>query len=117
MPLLLIGLSAYLIRHCEIPVVVLDLMRVPFSLTLHSSLSHTTAGYSFFIAAVVCQYSVILDHFFFELGDSPSFSHRRHVGTHTTLTLPPPAVSAVCIRGSTVIRVSRVATCCVALRH
>jgi hypothetical protein len=38
-------------------------------------------GYSFFLAAVVCQYSIILDHFFFELGDNPTFSHRRHVGT------------------------------------
>jgi len=45
----------------------------------------TAIGYSFFLAAVVCQYSVILDHFFFELGDNPTFSHRRHVGVENML--------------------------------
>lgn len=46
----------------------------------------TAIGYSFFLAAVVCQYSVVLDHFFAELGQStPGFDYRREVGVENML--------------------------------
>jgi ammonium transporter Rh len=44
----------------------------------------TSIGYSFLIAALVCQYSIVLENFFFEL-DNPKFNHRRHVGVENML--------------------------------
>jgi len=46
----------------------------------------SSAGYSFFLAALVCQYSVVLENFFTALSESsPSFSSQRGVGVENML--------------------------------